>query len=390
MSTEEAKQGNRLAPIRSHRADGRFTSTAGWVHHRLKTLRPALAFDPRMTADEFLAWKREVRRRLTRLLALPRVSLEPPPKLISDEPRDGYSLQRWELYPEPDSVLPVLLLVPDCASRSHRAPGVLCLPGTDHPNEWLAGEPDVPGTPPRRFVTQNAMALHLVRCGMVALCVENPGTASLAEPRVSDWRRQSWELVWLGTSYEALSVFHKRVALRWLRTLPMVDRRRLAACGHSLGGKPSVLLGVLEPSLRAVVWNSGAYDWRLRHVVTNLKPVAPWHYIPGFIRWFDYLDLKAALAPMPLLLSEGGRAEGLEKVRQAYALAGAPDALTVSYVPSFRDASRRTRDGEPMPEGLEQEEFLLYQNGTNDEHYFKDDVTVPWLCRALGLGRPAP
>lgn len=375
--------------IRPRPADGRFTSTAGLLHRRLKQLQPALAYKPASSLAEFAVWRRRVRQRLRRLLCLPRVQPQPPPVLLSEEPRVGYRLQRWEMYPEPDSAVGMLMLVPDSATPARPAPGVLCLPGSEHRNEWLAGEPDPPGSPERQFVEHNAMALHLVRQGLVALCVENPGTAGLFEPLAPDWRRQSLELIWLGWSYEGLSVFHKLVALKWFSRLPVVDRRRLAVCGHSLGAKPALLVGVLEPRLvRAVVWNSGAYDWRAYHVAANMTPVAPWHYIPGFMRWFDYLDLKAALAPTPLLITEGGRADELAKVRQAYAVAGAPGNFELSYGPSFRDPASRTAEAQPLPEGLAPAEFVQHINATNDEHYFHADVAVPWLCRVLGAAPP--
>ena len=346
-------------------------------------MRPQLAFDPTFTPAQFEQWKKRVRQRLRILLSMPRMRHQPQPRMVSDEPREGYRLQRWELYPEPDTVVPMMMLIPETASAKHPVPAVLCLPGSAHPNEVLAGEPEPAGMAPHRFPEHNAMARHFVARGLVALCVENPGTGSMFEPRASDWRRQCSELIWMGSSYEGLSVFHKLAALQWLRRQPMVDRDRIAACGHSLGAKPALLLGLLAPSLRAVVWNSAAYDWRVRHVVTNLVPVAPWHYVPGFVRWFDYLDLKAALAPTPLLLSEGGRNDELRKVRQAYALAGARGSLRISYCPSFRKPSQRILDHKPMPEGLHTEDYLRYLNACDDEHYFKDDVAVPWLVHRL-------
>lgn len=382
MSARAASSKAGRCVIRSDRPDGRMATTAGLVHHRLRTLKPELSFNPDFTPRQFEAWKRAVRSRLRRLVGVARVPAQPAPKMVSDEPRDGYRLQRWELYPEPDCVESMLLLVPDGVSPRNRAPAVLCLPGSDHPNERVAGEP-APAGADWRLPEHNAMARLIAKKGMVALCIENPGTGSLFDPRAPDWRRQVGELIWLGTSYEALSVRHKLAALAWLKRLPIVDGRRIAACGFSLGAKPAVMLGVLEPGLRAVVWNSGAYDWRVRHVATNLVPVAPWHYIPGFIRWFDYLDLTAALAPMPVMLSEGGRTDELRKVRRAYALAGAPRHFALSYCPSWRDAAKRKLDRVPLPEGVTPDEYLSYLSGSNGEHFFHDDVVVPWLCRVL-------
>ena len=46
--------------------------------------------------------------------------------------------------------------------------------------------------------------------------------------------------------------------LKFLRALPYVDARNVAAIGHSFGGSLTVLLAEREPNLRAVVVFSGA------------------------------------------------------------------------------------------------------------------------------------
>jgi len=367
--------------LRSDRTDGRLLSTASFVHHRLKTLQPRLAFSPSVAREQFVAWRRKVRRKLRQLMTFPKLEAQPEPRMISTEPRDGYTLQRWELYPEPHSVLPVLMLVPDVASAASPAPAVICLPGSEQPKEALAGEP-WPGPWKNRFGEHNFMARHVAEAGLVALAMDNPGTAELADPLHTDWRRQSGELIWLGRSYEGLSAFHKMAALRWMRTLPFVNSKRIALCGHSLGAKPALIVGVLDPAVRAVVWNDFAADWRAREVVTNLRPVAPWHYVPGFIRWFDYTDLMAALAPTPLLVTEGGRSEDHRRIRKAYALMGARGNFKVTFMPNFATSARRPLDRRKVPEGLTTEQYARYAN-FNGAHYFKDAVAVPWLRKML-------
>jgi dienelactone hydrolase len=373
--------------FRTDRPDGRFLTTPSFVHHRLKALKPRLAFDPSFTQEEFLTWKRQVRRKLRELMAFPNVPPQPAPRLLSEHKRKGYVLQRWELYPEPDSVVPFLMLVPEEASETDPAPAVLCLPGTDHPKESLAGE-----SRERRWRSEYGircqMARHFVSAGFVALAFDNPGTAGLADPVCQDWRRQSLELLWLGRSYESLSVFQKLPALRLLENLPFVDRRRIAACGFSLGAKPALLLGVLEEGVKAVVWNDMACNWRTREVVTNLKPVAPWHYIPGFTAWFDYIDLMAALAPTPLLITEGGRSEDHRLIRRAFDLMKARGNFKVTFMPSFADPSKRKMNRLKMPVGLTPAEYMRYCC-VGDEHYFKGEVAVPWLQRILAGTEPA-
>lgn len=363
----------------ARRKDGRFETTAAFVHHLLRQT-PRLAFDPAFTPDQFRAWQRAVRRRLRTLLAFPSPPPQPAPRLIAEHPRDGYRLQQWELYPEPCSVVPFLMLVPDTATEKTPAPAVLCFPGSEQPKEALAGEP-WPGPWKNRFGEHNFMARHFVRAGFVALAFDNPGTAALADPDRSDWRRQSELLIWLGRTYEGLSTFQKFQALQWVRTLPCVDRRRIAACGHSLGAKPALLLGVLSDAVRAVIWNDHASSWHGQTVATNLKPVAPWHYIPEFILWFDYLDLMCALAPKPFLITEGGVLADHARIRKAYALNNAARNLRVSFMPHFVSPAARCR--RRPPEGIDSDTYAVHANFDGD-HYFKDDVAVPWLAKHLG------
>ena len=139
MTTPTAESA-RPAPMSvSTRPDGRFITTGGFLAHHFKNHKPKLAFNPRFTPAEATAWRKQVRARLKKVLAFPRVPKQPAPKLISSDMRDGYTLQRWELYPEPFCVVPMLMLIPDTATAKKPAPGVLCLPGSDHPKEFLAG-----------------------------------------------------------------------------------------------------------------------------------------------------------------------------------------------------------------------------------------------------------
>lgn len=387
----EAKPAPAAFPALRPRLDGRHQLTARFVRHLLRQ-PPCLAFPPRMQATALAGWKDGVRNRLRRLLAFPSVPRQPPPRQLEEVPRDGYRLQRWELYPEPGSVVPFLMLVPDGASAARPAPLVLCFPGSEHPKEFLCGEPwDGPGATP--FGERQFMARQFARAGFVALAMDNPGTCSLFDPSQSHWARQAEHLLWLGRSYEGLSTFQKRVALRWAAGLPFVDRRRVAVCGHSLGAKPALHLGVLEPGVAAVIWNGHASDDRERALALNLTPAAPWHHVPGFARWFDCVDLMCALAPKPLLVTEGGHAKDLAKIRKAYRLDGAPRGFQSAFMPRFADPATRCRRRMPE-EGLTLEDYMRYGNYDTD-HYFKGDVAVPWLCRIFGMpvhdvSRPVP
>ncbi|MFP4384563.1 MAG: alpha/beta hydrolase family protein [Spirochaetia bacterium] len=360
------------------RPDNRYDTTAGFIHYMFRK-KPELAYRPGLSAPDFENWKMRVRQKLEDLLSFPQVPKQPEPKLIRRESREGYRLEEWELYPEPASAVPFLFLIPDTASESNPVPAVICIPGSKQPKEAVCGE-EWDSEWVNRFGEHNYMALHMVKNGFAAAAFDNPGTASLAHPAARGPHRSSEQLLWLGRSYEGLSVFQKIKALEWMKNLSYIDETKIAACGHSLGAKPALLLGLIREDITAVVWNDFVSNWRHRDSLTNLDPVALWHYIPGFARWFDYTDIMAALAPKPFLVTEGGREEDHDKIREAYREAGSPEGAEFHFMPNFRNPENRNRD--PIPEGVERLEFGKYANYDGD-HYFKDAEVIPWLKKVL-------
>jgi len=228
------------------------------------------------------------------------------------------------------------------------------------------------------------MAWWYAQAGIVAVAVDNPGIRELSDPIRPERHEISVHTIWDGRHYEGLSVFQRLPILEWLKQQHYVDENRVAVSGHSLGAKPSLILGVLDPSLAAVVWNDFVSDWRQRAIAENLLRISIHQYVPGFLEWFDYTDLEASLAPRPLLISEGGRTRDIERVREAYRLLGAQENIEVVYYPKYATPDLRPYDDVDLPEGLTMEEYFEYANVDVPEHCFKENVAVPWLTRVLG------
>ena len=385
---------------RTDREDGRFLSSLGFKQHLLRNLRPLLAFDPDLPPTEFSAWQDRVRRKLLELMRYPDPPPQPAPRRVACEARDGYRLERWESYPEPGCVVPFLLLVPDGASAAHPVPLVHCYPGSAHPKEWLAGEEAPwPGYPMRPHWEKNDMARQVVRAGMAAIAIDNPGTGELVEqPEAlgesclgAGRSKLSQDLIAVGRSYVGLSAYQKHVILAWSRALPYIRPDRIAISAHSLGTEPAMVLGVLEPGLAAIVSN----DYLASQVVQeqhlgpsddgkHIRITLPlWHLIPDFWLWLDLNELLAAIAPTPLLLTEGGHWSAIERLRRAYDVAGAPKALEIHQYPAFADPASRIHDGRPLPDGLTLAEYLLASNVDVPNHHYKGAVAIPWLQRHL-------
>jgi hypothetical protein len=372
----------------SQRADGRFVQTAGLLQSYMITLQPRLACRENMTAAEFPAWRKAVREKLLELLCFPAdVPQQPPPKQLWTKAREGYQLQAWEAYPEPFSVVPFLVLVPAGASPQARRPAVMCFPGSTSSKESLAGEPELstgqPASDPHWGT--NRQALFFVQKGWIAVAIDNPATNETDSP-LRDRARMSECALWMGRNYLGLSVFQKACILKWLSALPLVDARRIAVSGHSLGSNPADILGVLYPELVcAVVHNDFVCNWQERAIAGNcLPPGGAHHTVPGLFQWFDHTDLEAALAPCPLLFTEGGRTPQIDKIRRAYALQGAASRVEVFYYEKYATPDRRPLEYKDVPAGVTDAEYFEYANVDPANHRFRPERVVPWLAGVFG------
>jgi len=370
----------------SDREDGRFKSSMGFIHAHLKHLKPKLRFNPAMEPKDFPVWREAVRAKLLELMAFPELDQpQPPPKRLWSKQREGYELQKWEAYPEPHSVVPYLVLVPDGVSAQSPAPGVMCFPGSFSSKESMTEELELNGEPcSHRHAAKNKMAWEYARKGIVSVAVENPATNETADTIRKGSYEFSVHSMWAGRSYEGISVFQKHHILQWLKQQPYVDAGRIAVSGHSLGAKPALHIGVLDPSVKAVVWNDGVTNWRERAVATNLERIGTFQYLPGMLAWFDYPDLQAALAPRPFLVTEGGRTAILDDIRRAYELLGVSDRFEVVYYPKYATPDKRPFDDKELPEGLSMEEYFPYANCDPPMHNFKGETAVPWVAKVLG------
>lgn len=385
--------------IKSNRSDGRFVGTLEFTHYLVKNLRPMLAFNPDMSAEDFFRWRGRVRRKLRDLMKFPKIPEQPAPRRLWSDKRDGYELQKWEIYPEPGCVVPFLMLIPNGITRSNPGPAALCFPGWYSTKELLAGEPELDGTRGTIWkAVSSQMARWYAKEGIISVAVDTPGMGQ-SKYRPDKDREVAHEdrivacehLMWMGRNYEGTSVFQKMKILEWLKKRDFVDKRRIAVSGHSLGAKPALILGLLDPTIKAVIFNSAAYNWQERAIVTNLHtstlprylPGQLVQYVPGFMEWFDYGDLMAALAPTFFLISEGGQTKEINRIRKAFRLIGAADRIQVSYFPKYATSSKRKYDRKKIPDGVDMKTYHKYINVDAPMHCFKDNIAVPWLRKVL-------
>ena len=247
------------------------------------------------------------------------------------------------------------------------------------------------------------MALQYVQAGFIAVVAENPGVGELDECPVgapknvnSGRDKLCAELIALGRNYVGLSVFQKLHILDWLCGQSWLDTSCIAVSGHSLGTEPAMMMAVLDDRIGALVFNDylthnrslyASAGKQLKRWSHQASPL--WHVIPGMLAEFDFPDLLAALAPTPLLITEGGPEALLRRVAGAYELASAGTNFEYHYYPMYSQAADRTSDGVwPPPVGMTDDEWMRFANVDAPSHCFHGDVAVPWLTRALRMPLP--
>lgn len=381
------------AQITTNRKDGRFLSSRGSVQYMLEQVKPAYAFDPSFTPAEFKEWQSNLRTAMKELMHFPEQLDVPAPVRVKTVQRDGYRVEKWESYPLPGSVVPYLVLIPDGVDAAHKAPGVLCIPGFGGSKEGLAGETEGDyelTSQPVEPVKKGAMALHYVKKGLVAVAVDNTSCAELSDNGYFDYLNTSRILLEMGWSYLGLTAYQDWIVLNWMKGQDFVNKERIIVSGFSLGTEPLMVLGALDPSIYAFVYNDFLCRTLERILVMtepDSKGARPFpnsieHLIPGFLTQFDFPDLVAALAPRPVICTEGGLDRDFDLIGKAYRIAGKPENFTFYHYKKFADPKDR-KQIEKVPEGINRDVFFEIVNVDPKNHYFKGEWVLPWIDKVL-------
>jgi hypothetical protein len=289
----------RLAPLLVDQAGRPITTREGWQRKRQAIRRWWLEF----------------------LKPLPAERKRPPPIQVIEEDRpQGARRQLIRYEVEPGLPVEAYLLYPARDSAAPR-PGVVVLHSTVTSSirqpAGLEGEPEM------------ALGLLLARRGYVAFCPRNflwPANRKMAtQEEVARFRARH-----PGSKGMAKMLFDAMLAVDLLAGLPGVDPARLAALGHSLGGKEVLYLAALDERIRASVSSEGGIgigfsNWH-----------DPW-YLGDEVRrgtfGHEHHELLALVAPRPFLLLGGDSADGarswpfIEAVLPVYRLYGGPARL---------------------------------------------------------------
>ena len=221
---------------------------------------------------------------------LPKLQKGPPRFSVQSETRDGGLLRRHITYEaEQGDMVPAWLLLPANPERRKR-PAVLCLHqttkiGKDQP----AGLGDKPNL---------HYARELALRGYVALAPDYPN--------FGEYRFDPYAHGYASASMKGI-VNHMR-AVSLLSTLPYVDPKKIAVCGHSLGGHNSLFVAAFDRRIRAVITSCGFTSFA-KYYGGDLTGWSHKGYMPRIAARkpeampFDFKDVLAAIAPRPVFVN---------------------------------------------------------------------------------------
>lgn len=386
----------------SGRPDGRYQVVMASHMAMLREKKGELSLPEVLDETIFADWQQAVKARLTRQLNLPQAEPQPAPVKLSSVKRDGYTVEKWELYPDRFTVVPFLALIPDAASAQQPVPGVICFPDSQQTKEFTAGEPELGDHPNFNCSVRpdtDRMGLYLVRNGMAAFVFDNPGDGEcsiLSDPAAGATQEYVREilchgLLEMGLSFAGVSVFQKLRFLDNLASFPCVDGERIGLCAQGLGADAAIALGLLSDKVKCIAFNEILRDEAYivgatteHHQVKMEHELEKWQVIPGKMKAYGYQDLCAAFAPRPLALTEGGADEFVATVRRAYKACGAGDKLQVSYYPDYADSAKRTLN--KLPElGMSRKEFARYSYVDGVERTFRKEPALALFKQCFGL-----
>ena len=101
--------------FKSHRADGRHTSTLAAHMEMLRNLKPLCSCPKELTEENFAQFQKDVKKYAIELLNMPEPTPQPAPVLLGSVQRNGYRVEKWEFYPDDYAAVPFLALIPDGA-----------------------------------------------------------------------------------------------------------------------------------------------------------------------------------------------------------------------------------------------------------------------------------
>lgn len=296
----------------------------------------------RSSLDKYVATSEKVRDHVYRELIgkLPDPTMAANPrsrKILEEKEFTGYEIV---LDTYPDVIAAGILLLPTDLKAGEKRPVVVCQHGLEGvPMDTITG-PGSPGYPPYK-----SFSAELAKRGFIVYAPQN---CYRGRDLFRTLQRKSNPL---GRSLFSYIIPQHLVTLRWLSTLPNVDKDRLAFYGLSYGGKTAVRVPPMlppregEPGYCLSICSADYNEWVFKNATTDF----PFSYtFTGEYEIFEwnmgnvanYAELSMLMTPRPFMV-ERGHDDGVgidefvafeyAKVRRHYNKLGIGDRTEIEF-----------------------------------------------------------
>ncbi len=301
-------------------------------HGILLGSRPLLAFDEN---KPFESQRDALKLKLREVLGDEPERVEPRPVVTTDDETDEFIRYGITFDAEPGVRCECALLVPKTGAP--RYPLCVCLQGHSTGMHISWGGAVYPGD---SSDGDRDIALHAVRRGFAALCVEQRGFGTRRSVKYGPISPEDGKPKCRATAFDALMLGRTLIGERCFdisRAIDValgfdfIDPDGIVCTGNSGGGTATYYASCLDERIKVSMPSCAVCTYRD-------SILAMWHcecnYLPGAAKYFDMGDLAALIAPRALVIINGRYdsifpAHGVEKsyetVKKIYAAAGAPD-----------------------------------------------------------------
>ncbi len=246
-------------------------------------------------------------------------------KKRSEEERDGYVLETWEL--DLNGIEPVPAYLARPRSVAGRAPAVLF--NHSHGGGYKIGKQEfIEG---RSYLQPVPYAKVLTDLGCVSLCIDHWVFGERSHTTEADMFKA---MLWRGQVLWGMMVYDSLRALDVLIARPDVDPRRIGTLGMSMGSTMAWWLAALDPRIKVTVDINCLTDFHTLLEKKGLSLHGLYYYVPGLLNRFTTAGINALIAPRAHLGLAGLQDKltpvaGLDiidrELQRVYAAAGHPE-----------------------------------------------------------------
>jgi dienelactone hydrolase len=233
-------------------------------------------------------------------------------KKRSEQERDGYVLETWDLDLNGIEPVPAYLARPKGASG--RLPAVLF--NHSHGGGYKIGKQEfIEG---RSYLQPVPYAKELTNLGYVALCIDTWVFGERSHTTEPDMFKA---MLWQGQVLWGMMVYDSLRAMDFLVGRPDVDPSRIGTLGISMGSTMAWWVAALDERVKVTVDICCLTDFHTLMAKKNLSAHGVYYFVPNLLKHFTTAQINALIAPRAHLALAGLQdkltpVEGLDLIDQ--------------------------------------------------------------------------